>query len=243
MTSAWFPDGARAAVSITFDDARASQIDVGEAILSAHGVHGTFYVLPWAVRQRVDDWKRLAAAGHEIGNHTRTHPCSANHHSAGDNALEEYSVRRIARDIAGGSTDIVSLLGVEPRTFAYPCGQTHVGRGKHKASYVPVIARRFVAGRGYRSETTNDPARCDPALLDAFHADNMDVDELVGLVHDAVEQERWAVFVCHEVGDAGPLGIGADALDGFCRELERDDRIWVAPVVEVAERIRRRATP
>jgi hypothetical protein len=62
-------------------------------------------------------------------------------------------------------------------------------------------------------------------------------------VQEAVEQERWALFVCHEVGDAGPLGIAADALDGFCRAVTVDSQVWVAPVVEVAERIRQRAAP
>ena len=126
---------------------------------------------------------------------------------------------------------------MRPRTFAYPCGQTAVGRGEQKASYVPVVAHRFAAGRGYRSETANDPAVCDLALVDAFHADGMSADALLELVERTVEQERWAVLVFHEVGDPGPLGIAADALDELCRGLAADRRVWVAPVADVAERI------
>jgi peptidoglycan/xylan/chitin deacetylase (PgdA/CDA1 family) len=241
MEPSWFPNGARAAVSITFDDARVSQLDVGAPILDAHGVRASFYVLPGPVKARREDWAALVAAGHEIGNHTATHPCSGNHQSSQDNPLESFTLRRITRDIERGTEAIVSLLGVQPRTFAYPCGQTAVGRGRKKASYVPVVARRFVAGRGYRSETANDPARCDVALLDAFHADGTAADALLRLVEDAVARGRWVVFVCHEVGDPGPLGTAPEALDGLCSEIARDDRVWVAPVLDVAGRLRRAA--
>jgi peptidoglycan/xylan/chitin deacetylase (PgdA/CDA1 family) len=234
----WFPGRARAAVSITFDDARPSQLDHGIPALDRHGVRATFYVLPAAVGKRPDDWRRVAATGHEIGNHTKTHPCSANHNSSRDNPLESLTIESVERDIDVADDEIHTLLGVRPCTFAYPCGQTAVGRGEHKASYVPVVARRFVAGRGYRSETANDPSACDLALVDAFHADGMAADGLLEIVDRAVEQERWAVFVCHEVGEAGPLGIAVEALDALCRALATDRRVWVATVADVALRIR-----
>jgi peptidoglycan-N-acetylglucosamine deacetylase len=237
MLFGWFPGRAKGAVSVTFDDARASQLDRGVPVLDRHGVRATFYVLPLAVAKRPDDWKRAVATGHEIGNHTMTHPCSANHSSSRANPLEALTVEQLDHDIAAADDEIDALLGVRPRTFAYPCGQTAVGRGEHKASYVPIVARRFVAGRGYRSETANDPAVCDLALVDAFHADGMDAVALLELVDRAVEQERWTVLVCHEVGASGPLGIAEDALDALCRGIAGNPRVWVAPVAEVAERI------
>ena len=50
------------------------------------------------------------------------------------------------------------------------------------ASYVPVVARRYVAGRGYRSEFANDPEWCDFAQLQAAHVDGCDGAALVALV-------------------------------------------------------------
>ena len=241
--AAWFPNGARAALSVTFDDARPSQLDHGIHTLDRHGVRATFYVLPRRAAERADDWRRVLATGHEIGNHTMTHPCSANHDSSRDNPLESFTIERVERDILAADDEIRARFGVRPRTFAYPCGQTAVGRGEQKASYVPVVARNFVAGRGYRSETANDPAVCDLALVDAFHADGMRADELLALVERTVEQQRWAVLVCHEVGEPGPLGIATAELDALCREIAADRRVWVAPVVEVAERINSTAMP
>ena len=233
----WYPDRAKAAVSISFDDARPSQLDVGIPILDRHGLRATFYVLPKPAAKRRGDWQRVAANGHEIGNHTTTHPCSANHDSSRDNPLESLTVESVARDIALADDEIESLFGMRPRTFAYPCGQTAVGRGTQKASYVPVVAHRFAAGRGYRSETANDPAVCDLALIDAFHADGMAADSIIELVDRTVEEQRWAVLVFHEVGDPGPLGVAADAFAELCRRLAADRRVWVAPVAAVAEQI------
>ncbi len=69
--------------------------------------------------------------------------------------------RRMAEEIDGANDQTQKLLGVKPKTFAYPCGQKFVGRGLDVQSYVPLIAERFVVGRGYLSESSNDPTIVD----------------------------------------------------------------------------------
>jgi len=64
--SPW-PEGKRAAVSLTFDDARPSQIDTGLPLLEKLGVRATFFVSPNNLEKRLEGWKRAAAQGHEIG--------------------------------------------------------------------------------------------------------------------------------------------------------------------------------
>lgn len=70
--------GIKAAISLSFDDARLSQVDVGTPLFDQYGVKATFVLVPSAVEKRLDQWKRAAAAGHELGNHTLYHPCSGN---------------------------------------------------------------------------------------------------------------------------------------------------------------------
>jgi hypothetical protein len=41
----------------------------------------------------------------------------------------------------------------------------------------------------------------------------------------------------HDIGTDGPQTVSAPELDRFCRSLVRDERVWVAPVIEVAERV------
>ena len=71
-----WPEGKQMALSLSFDDARFSQVDKGIPLLNTYQVSGTFYVSPGAMLERVEDWKRAVASGHDIGNHTLVHPCS-----------------------------------------------------------------------------------------------------------------------------------------------------------------------
>ena len=53
-----WPDGKAAAISLTFDDARLTQVEAGLPILDEHGVKATFYVSFASMEKRLDDWKR-----------------------------------------------------------------------------------------------------------------------------------------------------------------------------------------
>ena len=64
----FWPDNKKMALSITFDDARISQIDSGGiALLDKYGVKGTFYVSPENIVPQIDGWKKAIENGHEIG--------------------------------------------------------------------------------------------------------------------------------------------------------------------------------
>src|SRR5690349_123426 len=64
-----WPHGKRAAVSLSFDDARLSQVDTGLALLKKHGVKVTFFVESGNLEKRLNGWKQAVLDGHEIGNH------------------------------------------------------------------------------------------------------------------------------------------------------------------------------
>lgn len=209
----------------------------GRHILEDHGLRATFYVLPSGLAAAPDRWRSVARSGHEIGNHSRTHPCSANFDFARANALEDKTTGDIAADVDAATALIQDLVGVRPRTFAYPCGQAFTGRGRHRQSYVPVIAERFLAGRGYGAEVGNAPDRCDLAHLDAYTIDGLDAGQLWSLVSAGMARGEWVILAGHDVGEDGPQTVCARELDAFCRRLVADDRVWVAPVAEVAERV------
>jgi peptidoglycan-N-acetylglucosamine deacetylase len=83
-----WPDGARAAVSLSFDDARPSQVDVGLPILDRNGVKATFFLVPSNAGARQQGWKQAVANGHEIGSHSLDHPCTGNFAWSRAKALE-----------------------------------------------------------------------------------------------------------------------------------------------------------
>lgn len=224
------------ALSVTLDDACESQLDVAVPVLDAFGVRATFYVLPARVRGRAEEWRAVAASGHELGCHTSTHPCSANFDFSRRNALEDYTVERIEGEIDRATARIEQLTGVTARTFAYPCGQSFVGRGEGRRSYVPSVARRFVAARSFHNQVANDPDRCDLAHLDAFSVDGMSAGELLGLVDSDGSRGRWVIVGGHEVGEGdAELTVRRDALEALCERAAADDGVWAAPVAEIAD--------
>ncbi len=122
-----------------------------------------FFVLPGGVKERLPGWKQAVAQGHEIANHSMTHPCTANYEFSAQNALEDYTLATMAKQLDDSNAEVERLLGVKPVTFAYPCGQKFVGRGTDVKSYVPLVAERFLVGRGYLDEAATDPKLCDLA--------------------------------------------------------------------------------
>jgi len=230
-----WPDGKKAAVSLSFDDARLSQVDTGLALLKKKGVKVTFFVQPSGVEKRLAGWKQAVTDGHEVGNHSLTHPCTANYAFSRHNALEDYDLARMAQQLDGANQEIYKLLGVKARTFAYPCGQKFVGRGKNVKSYVPLVAERFVAGRGYLDEAANDPLFCDLAQAMGTSFDEMDFSHMKTIVDEAIQQGRWVIFVGHEIGDRAFQTTDAKALEALCNYLNNPDTgVWLGTVEEIA---------
>ncbi|HVR69853.1 MAG TPA: polysaccharide deacetylase family protein [Vicinamibacteria bacterium] len=233
-----WPGGARAALSLSFDDARASQVDVGLAVLEAHGVKATFFVVPDAVERRLAGWRKAVAAGHEIGNHSLTHPCSGNFPWARQKALEDYTVDRMRRELVDANARVKELLGVTPETFAYPCGQSFVGRGRETRSYVPVVAELFLAGRGWLDEAPNDPRFGDPAQVLAIEMDGKDFPQILPALEQARETGGWVVLAGHEIGPSGRqttrLGL-LEKLIPYARDPANG--LWLGTVGAVARHI------
>jgi peptidoglycan/xylan/chitin deacetylase (PgdA/CDA1 family) len=211
-----WPDGKRAAVSLTFDDARPSEVDNGLEILDRYGVKGTFYVIPATVEQRLDGWKRAVANGHEIGNHTMTHPCSGNYLWV-RTVLEDCTLETIEQDMEEANIAIQRLLGVRPTTFGYPCGQAFVGRSPEIKSYVPVVARKFAIGRNSGDQCLNDPAFCDLAQVYCMGMDYIDVEQAIALLERAAENGQWLILAGHEVNHSGDQTIRIATLKAICK--------------------------
>jgi peptidoglycan/xylan/chitin deacetylase (PgdA/CDA1 family) len=235
---AW-PRGKRAAISLTFDDARLSQIDTGIPLLERCGVRATFYVSQANLMKRLEGWKKAVAAGHEIGNHSQTHACTGNYRFSRSKALEDFTEARMEADLDGASQEIEKLLGVKPVSFAYPCGQKFVGRGEQTRSYVPLVAKRFLSGRGYLDEAANDPEVCDLAQLMGTGFDGLSYEEMRKLVETAAGEGRWLVFVGHEIGRRAWQTTDAEALERLCRyAMDPVSGLWIDTVEKVARHVK-----
>ncbi len=230
-----WPNGKRGAVSLTFDDARLSQIDKGIPLLNQYNVKATFYISPQTFVERLDGWTRALANGHEIGNHTMTHPCTGNYAFSRDNALEDYTLDHIAAEIDQANLFMLAELAIEPQSFAYPCGQKFVGRGDSLQSYVPIVAERFLTGRGWLGEDSNDPWICDLSQLLGMESDGKSFEELKALVDKAAEEGKWLILAGHEMDESGRQTTLLESLENLCQYLnDPANGIWVDTVEHVA---------
>ncbi len=235
-----WPDGKRAAVSLSFDDGRVSQVDTGLALLKKADVKVTFFVTPSAVEKRLEGWKRAVASGHEIANHSLTHPCTGNYAFSRENALENYTLDSMAHQLDEANARIENLLGVRPVTFAYPCGLKFVGRGRDVKSYVPLVAERFLVGRGYLDESPNDPAITDLAQAMGTSFDEIEFAHMKAIVDGAASEGRWVIFVGHDIGERHRQTTDAAALEQLCAYLRNPaTAVWVGTVAEIGSYVAR----
>jgi peptidoglycan/xylan/chitin deacetylase (PgdA/CDA1 family) len=240
-TNFTWPEGKRAALSLSFDDARQSQVDVGVALLDKHKVKATFYVVPSAVELRLEGWKKVVASGHEIGNHSLNHPCTGNFPWSRQKALEDYTVEKMRDELKQANRRIKELLGVTAESFAYPCGQTFVGRGIDTKSYVPLVATLFSSGRTWQDETPNDTGFCDLAQATGVEMDGRDFEQILPILEKARETGQWVVLAGHEIGQDGQQTTRVTMLEKLMSYAnDPANKIWIAPVGTIARYIRER---
>ncbi|MCC6155208.1 MAG: polysaccharide deacetylase family protein [Candidatus Hydrogenedentes bacterium] len=234
---AW-PNNKRCAVSLSFDDGRVTQIDHGISILDSNKVKATFYVTPPLMEQRLDQWRAVAQSGHEIGNHTVTHPCTGNLAFTRANAIEDYTLDRMDAELAQANAIIKDKLGVTPQTFAYPCGGTFLGRGEKAASYIPLIAKRFLAGRGYWEPYPNAPGVCDLAHLLGCSFDALSFDQVRKLIDRTIDEQGWLILVGHDVRANDWQGVDPSTLNEICEYLKSKSDVWTDTIAAIATYLR-----
>jgi len=117
--------------------------------------------------------------------------------------VENYTLDQMRSELTDASKHIEELLGVRTEVFAYPCGQTFIGRGRETKSYVPLVAELFVLGRLWLSEGPNDPSFCDFAQLTGVEMDGKDFSEMLPVIEKARDNHLWLVLAGHEMGDSG----------------------------------------
>jgi len=228
------------AVSLTFDDGTQNQLDKAVPSLADFGLRGSFYLNPggadWA--ERLAPWQAVAAAGHEIGNHTLTHPCP-NNILGQPGGFEDLSLADIEGEILEAQARLERLVPHQNRwTFAYPCYGTTVGRGANRQSYTPIVASRFVAGRVWGEYGFgNRPLEVDLSCAWSESVERMSGHEMIGLVEEITGLGRWAILVFHEI-DGSRLTVASHDFRMLLNHLRRRaGAIWTAPMVEVADKI------
>ena len=227
-----WPDGKRAAVSLAYDDGLDSQLENVIPELDAFGLKATFFLTKENMETRLADWVAVAGKGHEIGDHTVHHPCRLKSYSADSFAAEEIAPMERFLDENFGAR--------RPRTYAYPCGFTGLGRGdvgERWRRYRSVVAPTFLAARTVDGDP-NDPRKAltNRYLLNAFEPtyDHDDPRFAGAYVRKAMARGGWAILNFHEVLEARK-GEGDTSKDVHHIILAWlvSQPVWCAPIGEV----------
>ncbi len=231
-----WPDGIKMGLSLTFDDARLSQADIGIPLLDKYNVKATFYVSPDNMIQRTDAWKEAVSNGHDIGNHSLVHPCTGNFLWSRSKALEDYTLLSMKSELDSANSLLVKTLGIKPVSFAYPCGQKFIGKGVNTRSYIPVVASLFETGRGWLNEGPNDPSFCDMSQLNGMELDGKSFDQILKLIQTAKTTGQWLVLAGHEMNEVeGSQTSRLETIEAICKYAsDPANGIWIDNVHNIA---------
>jgi sialate O-acetylesterase len=237
-TSVW--NGKQCAVVLTYDDAIDVDLDNALPALDSLGLRGTFYLIGSSavVAKRLPEWRRAAQRGHELGNHALMHPCDGSLPGRSfvtpDNDLSKYTVRRAVAEIRATNTLLQAIDGKTARTFAYPCGDRQIGG----VNFYDQLKTDFVAARGVTGGLQT-PAQVQLDNVDCYSINGQSAAYMLDLVKKAQQSHTLLVFLFHGVGGGHSLNVELGAHRQLLRYLKAHELdIWVAPMVEVAERVR-----
>jgi peptidoglycan/xylan/chitin deacetylase (PgdA/CDA1 family) len=221
-----------AAVSLTFDDARPVHLDVVVPELNKRHLHATFFLIVSKLT-RLDDWRRVQAQGHEIGNHSVTHQ----HTAELTKASEELQVED-AKDFL--ESNFKSKISI----FSYPYAELSPG-------LLFWVKRYDFAARGWQGEgesvyvtADTEPDWYDLPSQTAYT--KYDAAIYRSWIDKAVAKRAWTTFQIHGIGDPSsgfepiPTGTFLSLLDYL--KTQESKGLWVAPFGTVAAYLRAQKT-
>ncbi len=223
-------------VSIDFDDGYQSMYDNGLPIFDAAGIRTTQYIItgntlggtivnpdlgPVGVGNdgflTWDEVQTMAANGHEIGAHTRTHQSLSTLCQIPDCLVAD----TLTNEINGSKADLIAQ-GLNPLTFAYPYGDYGypngaIGQAVQNAGFLG--ARDSDSGYNGHHSGHGKPL---PYYLwsQAGETDlNTTLANLTGYIDYAVANKLWLIILLHRVDDNSPddvsISISSTILQGM----------------------------
>lgn len=155
---------------LTFDDGPSEWTPAILDILAEHEVRATFFVVGQAMIGRSHIVKRIHAEGHELGNHTFTHPVITRW-------LTEMDDHDVTMELAATQELVELATGVAPKVWRAPCFRTDYR--------VNAIAESLGLEHVDATLIPNDWNATDPAKLAETVLSHLEMGSIVSL-HDGI---------------------------------------------------------
>ncbi len=237
---AW-PNGARAAVSLAYDDALDSQLDNAIPVLDRYSIKASFYLTlsnP-AVAKRMQAWRAAAKNGHELGNHTLFHQCSRSKPDRdwveAHRNLDTTSVEQMRDQVLMANTMLEAIDGRKERTFTVPCGDTVASGG----DYLAAVRASFVGIKvGGGSGVIDAMRTLDPLAVPVAAPAGVTGKQLIAIVQRAAEQGTMVNFTFHGIG-GDYLSVSSQAHEELVRYLAQHRQlVWTGTFINIMKHVK-----
>ncbi|WP_299591840.1 polysaccharide deacetylase family protein [uncultured Microbulbifer sp.] len=239
-TESPWPNGAEVAVVLTYDDALDSHLDVAIPQLDKLELPGTFYLSGArpSMRIRLDDWRRAAERGHELGNHMLYHPCRKSVANRGWvkpwQDLDNYTLDQFVEEAKTTNSMLQAIDGETQRTFAYPCGDMQAG-GK---DVVPALQALVTGARLFSADGQHKVDNPDFYRVASFDGAEKSGAQLISVAEAARENHSLVSFMFHGVG-GDYITVSEDAHRQLLEYLAANpDHYWVATMREAVAHLK-----
>ena len=233
-------NGKKCAVVLTYDDAINEHLNNAMPVLDSLKLKATFYITAFStsMQARLNDWKRLASKGYELGNHTLYHPCiggKGREWVRPEYDMTKYTVQQMINETRMTNLFLQALDGKTKRTFAFTCGDMKIG----DSSFINAMKNDFVAARAVRNQM-HKINEIDLYNVDCYMVNGETGAQLIEWAKKAMETNSLLVILFHGVGGGNALNVSLPAHREFLQYLKKNEKdIWIAPMIEVAEHIKK----
>jgi len=234
-----WPNGAKAAIALTYDDGLSSHINTVAPMLKQYKFKATFYptVSSPSLTYEKDKWKKLAVDGHELGNHTVYHPCQKSKEGMewvkDEYDLDKYTAKDIAEEINLANTLLSEIDGNTTRTFAYPCSHTSAGGD----SYIGIVSSLHPSARVSTGDQNNlkPISEIDLYNVPSWAPDNHGADDIISYIKNIIALGTFSTITFHGIG-AEHMTVSIEAHEEVLQFLDANrDEIWVGTFEEITE--------
>ena len=237
VTLAW-PDKQRMAISLSYDDALDSQLDNAIPALNSYGFRASFYLTLASptMLTRLAEWRTAAAQGHELGNHSIYHPCSASlpdrEWVASYYNIDEYRVTEIRDELRVANSFLHAIDGRTERTLTTPCGDVVVSG----ENYVPAVRDMFIAIKGFEPQEAFSTNMWVPSGVSGG--------ELIDRIEAEASKGTGVLnIVFHGIG-GDHLAVSVEAHDQLLEYLDDNrDKYWVDSYISIMKYAANKKSP
>jgi peptidoglycan/xylan/chitin deacetylase (PgdA/CDA1 family) len=218
-------NGHPAALSLTFDDGDPSHLDVALPELNARGIKATFFLIGNKT-DRKDDWRKVIASGHEIGNHSLDHLHTAD--------LKTF--RDLEAQVVGAQNVLQKEFGVSLYTYAYPFTET-------TPEMTALVAKTHLLARGGWGQGQKDlkPDQ-EPDWMNLpskMTETNLPLSTYVSWLDDDLRDGAWTIITIHGL-EGTPWGYQPISRKVFTQLLDEAQKrnLWIDTLMRVGSYFR-----